>query len=225
MLRYISLFEKTLKSEDIVKLYPTATLQITKSEDHIEINLFDSETIITNSKINLDGIFANARLEFWSENPYECYSVSNSAAVKGFGVWLYDTMLSLAGTKGLCPDRFDVTSAAQSVWEFYYNNRSSEIITKPIDDFQNPITSEMEDDSEVHYPDPLATDFSTRHPVDYVYYFKNPKKYFKNSLLLERWKSFQEELPSFGYTKKSFLTDLKKQRVPFLIKQKQIRGL
>lgn len=67
-----------------------------------------------------------------SKNSLKSWQVDYIGAEKGWGILLYDIMLSDVKIKGLSPDPLAVSASAKKVWEYYYTKRSSEIETKPI---------------------------------------------------------------------------------------------
>jgi hypothetical protein len=212
--------EKAIEVSDILKNKNMCVLVYKKSNSY-RVYLYDNTMIVNENQIDLNGFIAYGRIERESDTPYKAYNTDYTVAIKGYGVFLYDTLLALAGNKGLCPDRGDVSDNAKNVWEYYFFKREDEIVTRPIDDISNPITISKIDDGSVHEPDPLATDFSNRNFIDYVYYFKNPSEYIKDIPKLEkRHKDFMNQLEYEG----NFYNDLEISAIDFFIKQKQIRG-
>ena len=201
-------------------------LYIDENSNYTRIILYHTQNIYNSiGEICLDGYVAFGRIEKDPLNPYKCYSVAYSSAKKGYGAWLYDVMLAMAGKKGICPDRGSVTSHAQKIWEYYFYNRSDEITTKPIDDEDNPLTKSKTDDSYVHYGDALASDFSNRHPIDYVYFFKNPQSILsKLSKLESNHLQFLKKIKSTGFDSSEFLKQLEFRTIEFFMKQKEVRG-
>lgn len=222
LLEYKSIYkEKAISVNDIIKNKNLCLLIYSKNIIK-RVYLYDKNIIINKdeNEIDINGIYAYGRIEIESDTPYKAYNTSYTAAVKGYGAFLYDTLLSLAGEKGLCPDRNVVSEDAESVWEYYFTKRRNEINVKPIDDIDDPITISKKDDGYVHHPDPLAIDFDNRHFIDYVYYFKNSEQHLSEiKVLQKRSKEFTNSL-----TYDNFLNDLEVRSIDFFIKQKQVRG-
>lgn len=197
-------------------------LFIYKKSDSYRVYLYDKTKIINEDQIDLNGFIAYGRIEKEFDTPYKAYNTSYTVAINKYGAFLYDTLLALSDKKGLCPDRGVVSKHAKDVWEYYFTKRLDELIVKPIDDIDDPITSSKIDDGYVHEPDPLAYDFSNRNFIDYVYYFKNPKEYLKDIPKLKtRHENFiNNEMQYTG----NFYNDLEISAIDFFIKQKEIRG-
>tara|TARA_R110002020_G_scaffold33876_3_gene102826 strand:- start:2583 stop:3182 length:600 start_codon:yes stop_codon:yes gene_type:complete len=71
-------------------------------------------------------------------------------AKDGWGPMLYDLAIEMATLKrmgggGVTPDRNTVSSEARRVWDYYLNNRS-DIISKQLDNKENPQTPDEADD-------------------------------------------------------------------------------
>ena len=71
-------------------------------------------------------------------------------AKDGWGPMLYDLAIEMATLKrmgggGVAPDRYTVSSEARKVWDYYLNNRS-DIISKQLDNKENPQTPDEADD-------------------------------------------------------------------------------
>lgn len=222
LLEYKSIYkEKAFNTSDILK-NKNLCLFIYKKSDSYRVYLYDKTKIVNDNQIDLNGFIAYGRIEREFDTPYKAYNTSYTVAEKNYGAFLYDTLLALSDKRGLCPDRGVVSDHAKNVWEYYFFKRDDEIITRPIDDEDNPITSSKIDDGYVHEPDPLAIDFDSRNFIDYVYYFKNPKEYLTDiPKLTKRHTEFIEnELEYEG----NFYNDLEISAIDFFIKQKEIRG-
>lgn len=221
---YMSIYkEKAIQISDILK-NKNICLFIYKKSDSFRLYLYDKTKIINQeeSQIDLNGFIAYGRIEKEYDTPYKAYNTSYTASDKGYGAFLYDTLLALAGKKGLCPDRGNVSKEARNVWEYYYNNRQDEIIMLPIDDEENTITKSKIDDGYVHEPDPLSTDFSTRNFIDYVYYFKSPSSYLSDTPKLQ--KRHEDFMNNEIRYEGNFYNDLEISAIDFFIKQKEMRG-
>ena len=76
--------------------------------------------------------------------------ISLTQAKDGWGPMLYDLAIETATLKrmgggGVTPDRHTVSSEARRVWDYYLNNRS-DIISKQLDNKENPQTPDEADD-------------------------------------------------------------------------------
>lgn len=173
---YVSLYEVAVSPRDLNSNY---CLYVELNGQTNYVVLFDSTNIFSpTGEVKPEGIIGYGKFVYSpsseiSDNPFSCFEVVYTAARQGYGPLIYDVMLAEAGKKGLMADRHQVSPDAENVWEYYFKNRKSEIIRKPIDDYTNPITPEVEDDGVVRYPT-TGKSFKNRHPTDWVYYFKNP---------------------------------------------------
>jgi hypothetical protein len=218
---YISIYkEKAISVSDTLKNKNICML-VYKKSDSYRVYLYDKTNILSEYKdsIDLNGMIAYGRIEKEFDTPYKAYNTSYTASLKGYGAFLYDTLLALSGKRGLCPDRGVVSKDAKNVWEFYFTKRYDEIVARPIDDEDNPLTKTTVDDGYVHEPDPLASDLDSRNFIDYVYYFKNPSQYLTDIPKLEkRHEDFINEI-----TYNNFYNDLEISAIDFFIKQKESR--
>jgi len=106
------------------------------------------------------------------------YIIQKSSAPAGFGPFLYDVVMELAGEDGLTPDRSLVSGYAYKVWEYYLKNRS-DIEKKQLDDIDNPQTPPPEDDCKMYstmdYVGELEGESTSwqESPLSKVYYKNN----------------------------------------------------
>lgn len=130
-------------------------------------------------KFIFQSLFGFIKISNYNFNAYGSWTVNMIAAKKGYGILLYDIILSMVGKKGLCPDRGSVSSHAEKVWDYYLNKRN-DVINKPIDDEDHPLTKPKKDDSHVHKPFKSGEiDLTKRSSIDRVYYM-NKKLNFKS---------------------------------------------
>ena len=76
----------------------------------------------------------------------DAWMVEAVDAPEGFGPLMYDVAMEWAtqNGSGLMPDRYDVSSDARSVWDYYISNRS-DVTNRQLDDLRNTLTPEPED--------------------------------------------------------------------------------
>lgn len=77
------------------------------------------------------------------------YEVSTSySKIDGLGPLLYDVAMELAGTRGLMPDRRNVSSDARNVWNHYKTRREprGEVESTQLDDKPGVLTPDFLDD-------------------------------------------------------------------------------
>jgi hypothetical protein len=84
--------------------------------------------------------------------------IKMTAAVKGYGPYLYDVVMGMEG--GLIPDRNSVSDKAKKVWGKYQSR--SDVKHQELDDVENPKTPDKADDSKV-YPG------GEKNPLNYSY--------------------------------------------------------
>lgn len=209
---YKSIYKEAAVSPSEIISNPNFCLFIGKEKSYKDMVLYDKSGIIKdisskkNIKIDLNFIYAFGEMETSKANPYNCWSVIRSAAVKNYGAFLYDTMLSIAGEFGLMPDRGSVSKDAMNVWEYYFTKRQNEFKLIKIDNFKDPETIDKKDDSFVHYP---IMKYDNRNFVDYIYYFKNYNKHLKFvKILKQNNMSFIKELSSKGFNTLDFKLEL-----------------
>lgn len=209
---YKSIYNEAAVSSTEIISNPNFCLYIGKEKSYKDMVLYDKSGIIKNTstkkdiKINLDFIYAFGEMETSKANPYDCWSVIRSAAVKNYGAFLYDTMLSISGQFGLMPDRGSVSTEAMNVWEYYFTKRQNEFNLVKIDNFKSPETPEKKDDSFVHYP---IMKYDNRNFIDYVYYFKNYNKHLKFVKVLKQNNvNFIKELSNKGFDTLDFKIQL-----------------
>jgi len=85
--------------------------------------------------------------------PGECagaWVIGVASAKDGWGPMLYDVAIEMASVKhmgvvGVTPDRETVSNDARAVWDYYLNNRN-DVISKQLDDKENPQTPDKTDD-------------------------------------------------------------------------------
>ena len=116
-----------------------------------------------------DCIYGASQIRKYKE---ELWEVQYTGALKGWGVLLYDIMLSNVKTEGLCPDQTSVSTTAKKVWETYYTKRNNEITTMKIDSYRM-------------YPDDI---------LDRIYYLK-PNHYVKMEKLKSNHKKCKSQNP------------------------------
>ena len=119
------LFEKTAKSSE--------------AETKIPASLIDSGKFIL-------GTITTKKPEQPSNNAME---IKMTAAVKGFGPFLYDVVMGMEG--GLIPDRNSVSGMAKKLWSKY--QARSDVKHKKLDDFEDPKTPDPSDDAKVYQSD------------------------------------------------------------------------
>jgi hypothetical protein len=78
---------------------------------------------------------------------YLAKEVKYSAAKKGYGPLLYDIVMSEEGS--LVADRHSVSRDAQKIWS-YYKDRRPDVRKLPLDDVEDPKTTPVVDDAELH---------------------------------------------------------------------------
>jgi len=89
--------------------------------------------------------------EYGAEGYGSCHGanlVGSSSAVSGFGPILYDVAIEMSGGGGLMSDRYEVSSDARAVWDYYMDNRT-DVIKQQLDDVDNWLTPEKEDNCKV----------------------------------------------------------------------------
>ena len=208
--RYI---ERAMNTQDALK--EGYALYVEDNEDEFLFFLYDTKKLTRESLESVNGnleewimqsLVGISEMSGYSRSmPFKSYAVAFTGALKGWGVLLYDIMLTQAGKKGLCADRGSVSPMAKNVWEFYLTKRASEITSKPIDDEDDPITSPVNDDGYVHSPFKHGeTDISKRASYDRVYYL-NPSSYVNTSGLEINHLNFLENLKSIKVNKSKFL--------------------
>lgn len=178
MERYKSIYSEEAISGSAIAMDDKFCLLVKKS-DSTEIVLYDKTLINNPSEMyssNEPAIYCFGEMETSSANPYECWSVVMSAALNKFGPFLYDTMLSIAGEKGLIPDRGSVSDQARNIWEYYFTRRQNQFRLVKIDNFKNPETKDQSDDGWVHN---VSKRYADRDLIDYIYYYKNYKPHLK----------------------------------------------
>lgn len=212
---YLKLYKSVYKEEAVPVSQISSDLRfclhIGKGKDYKDIILYDKTKVIndinnTKNLINIDSIYCFGEIETSKANPYSCWSVIRSAAIKNYGAFLYDTMLSISGESGLIPDRGSVSKSARNVWEFYFYKRTSEFNLIKIDNFSKPETIDKKDDAFVHYPN---TGYDNRDILDYIYYYKNYKKHLKLiKSLKDNHSVFLKQLSSKGVSPSDFKISL-----------------
>jgi hypothetical protein len=81
----------------------------------------------------------------WANGAWEMHG---PVATQGYGPLLYDIVMADLGE--LMPDREGVSPSARKIWKYYKNNRE-DIESTPLDDVNNPITSQQSDDADVFF--------------------------------------------------------------------------
>lgn len=114
----------------------TETLNELRSDQCTKHNIGDA--IISNLKAML-----SIKVPNYPQNG--AYEVSRSAADSNFGPTLYDMVMSVT-PNGLTPDRLDVSSEAERVWDYYANKRP-DVEKSFLDDIGFPITPTKNDDT------------------------------------------------------------------------------
>lgn len=135
------------------------------------------------------------------EHAYKAWEVRYTGAQKGWGIILYDLMLSIAGKQGLEPNRASVSPMARKVWDYYFTKRKSEITTKPIDDMDKPLTKSKVDDEYVHEPFEGKEPLEQRSVVDRVFYFKSKSSINIQPLIDNHEKFIENTLQNIGVNK------------------------
>jgi len=102
----------------------------------------------------------------------DAYVISHTAAAPGWGPFLYDIALELAGEDGLMPDRQTVSEEALRVWKYYQDNRP-DITWKQLDDLFNSLTPEEKDNCLQDSAEDWSSDDWPRSPLSKVYYKQN----------------------------------------------------
>lgn len=209
---YKSIYKEAAVSPSEIISNSNFCLFVGKEKSYKDMVLYDKSGIIKDIsnkkdiKIDLNFIYAFGEMETSKANPYNCWSVIRSAAVKNYGAFLYDTMLSIAGKFGLIPDRGSVSTDAMNVWKYYFTKRQNEFNLIKIDNFKNPETINKEDDGFVHYP---IMKYDNRNFVDYIYYFKNYNKHLKFvKILKQNNMNFIKELSNKGFDTLDFKIEL-----------------
>jgi len=211
-MKYPKLFKEKAKSVNDI-LNEGLCLYVKQEPDEVLLFLYDPKKLTNENfkkykDINdfvFNSIVGCSKMDKHSFYPYKCWAVSYMAAHKGYGILLYDVLLSIAGKKGLMPDRSSVSNAAKKVWEYYFTNRKSEIETKPIDDEDDPLTKPKTDDGFVYEPfKHNDKDIFKRSFIDRVYYLKKPISY--KSLEKQHEDFINNKLPNIkGLDKVTFL--------------------
>lgn len=211
-------YYKSIYKEDAISVSQISSnenfcLMLNNSKDYKDLVFYDKSKILENTlkknaiDIPITSIYSFGEMESSKYNPYDCWSVIRSAAVKGYGAFLYDTLLSLAGKQGLMPDRGSVSDDARNVWEFYFYRRKNEF-TKiiKIDNYLKPETIDKQDDGNVHYK---YGGYDNRDVIDHIYYFKNYNAHLKNvKKLKDNNTKFLKELSDLGYDPSDFKIEL-----------------
>ena len=108
--------------------------------------LFDPVAVKVHGKLRWD-----TPDEYGAEGYGPCHRanlVGSSSAVSGFGPILYDVAIEMSGGSGLMSDRYEVSSDARAVWNYYMNNRT-DVIKQQLDDVDNWLTPRKEDNCKV----------------------------------------------------------------------------
>lgn len=181
-------------------------LYVKKTTKDCNIYLYDPKVLTKKNFTKLDGtkFILNSLIAVCQMNnadhAFKAWEVRYTGAQKGWGIILYDLMLSIAGKQGLEPNRASVSDMARKVWDFYFTKRKSEITTKPIDDMDKPLTKSKVDDEYVHEPFTDKQPLENRHPVDRVYYLKS-KSSINIEPLIKNHEKFINSLQEMGINK------------------------
>jgi len=136
----------------------------TKYEEAKKINIVDlkdvSDYILMFTK-NLSSQIIGMVFIQHNENQYGGAEIKRSAAKKGYGPLLMDIVMSSEGA--LVPDRTYVSKEAQNVYKFYKDSRK-DVISKPLDDENDPKTPQKYDDTKRLYPG------GSSNPINYAYF-------------------------------------------------------
>ena len=100
-----------------------------------------SRTIFkTNKKPFPYGHATMVKINYKSGPCRDAYIVESIAANKGWGVFLYEILIELAGKRGVTPDRKLVSPTATNVWRTFLNTRAArgEIEVKILDPIEDP---------------------------------------------------------------------------------------
>lgn len=209
MRRYVSIFNEKAISASEVKANKNLCLDIYKDSVSVIIILYDKSKIgFKNDEIKFadDCIYIYGEMKRDRKTPFKCWQTSRTAASAGYGAFLYDTMLSMAGDDGLIPDRVSVSKAAKKVWEYYFTVRKNEFDLFKLDDQSKPATPDKKDDTRIHYPN---SPYNRRHYIDYRYIWKNFQAHLSSiKPLLDNHKKFISKVEAKGIDLERFLKDL-----------------
>tara|TARA_R110002020_G_scaffold127615_1_gene286189 strand:+ start:1516 stop:2109 length:594 start_codon:yes stop_codon:yes gene_type:complete len=137
--------------EDLGELGNNISVAIYKNAGNFEVTFVEtnrSGTVIEKNRTDLGRINL-----FKAEGDGECagaWVIGVAGAKDGWGPMLYDVAIEMASVKhmggvGVTPDRETVSNDARAVWDYYLNNRN-DVISKQLDDKENPQTPDKADD-------------------------------------------------------------------------------
>jgi gamma-polyglutamate biosynthesis protein CapA len=90
------------------------------------------------------------------------YEIWNVSAPSGWGPFMYDLVMELAGNAGIMPDRGSITPAAKAVWEYYLRKRNNkDVVALSIPEEAGGDNCEMWEDRG-----------ESNEPLDFVYKMK-----------------------------------------------------
>tara|TARA_R100000152_G_C6765943_1_gene190813 strand:- start:606 stop:1199 length:594 start_codon:yes stop_codon:yes gene_type:complete len=137
--------------EDLSELGSNISVAIYRNNEDFEVTFV--ETNRTGMKIEKNRPDLGHINLFKAGEDGECagaWVIGVTSAKGGWGPMLYDVAIEMASKKhmgggGVTPDRNTVSSDARAIWDYYLNNRN-DVISKQLDDKENPQTPDKSDD-------------------------------------------------------------------------------
>lgn len=133
----LALFEKDNR---FVLYDPAILLQAIKNRNPEEQSYSEMDAAAAGSILGYIELVEPPRGEAWNAS-----MVRQSAAQKGYGPFMYDLAMAIAGR--IISDRDKVSPAAEKIWNFYQNR--NDISKHPLDDITDPKTPETQDDADI----------------------------------------------------------------------------
>jgi len=136
------------KVREMIAAAKTAARQYEEKEGlEIDVDVFVSKLQLEDKWVDrvIKGMIS---VRSGREGAWGAAEVKRSAAQKGWGPLMYD--IAMAGERGLMSDRSQPKSGAERVWSVYKGTRSDDVVSKLLDDEENPKTPSKEDDSRVY---------------------------------------------------------------------------